>query len=59
MDKAVTDLQQNLNVMQYVADCRERYLDDAIQTVQKILRRIPQSQQRYAKEVQHIADIQE
>lgn len=32
MDKTITDLQQQLNVMQFVADSRERYLDDAIST---------------------------
>ena len=30
MDKTVTDLQQQLTKMQYVADCRDRYLDDAL-----------------------------
>ena len=40
-DKEITDLQQQLNVMQYVADCRERYLDDAVQTFQKTMRKVP------------------
>ena len=38
MDKTITDLQQQLNVMQFVADSRERYLDDAISTAQKVIR---------------------
>ena len=58
MDRTVTDLQQQLTVMTYVADCRDRYLDDAIQTVQKIVRRIPSNQQsRHSKEMQHIEEI--
>jgi len=44
MDKAVSDLQQQLNVMQFVADSRDRYLDDAIATAQKVIRRLPSAQ---------------
>ena len=41
MDKSVSDLQQQLNVMQFVADSRDRYLDDAIATAQRLVRRLP------------------
>jgi len=44
MDKKLSDLQQQLNVMQYVADNRENQLEEAIQTALKLIRRFPQSQ---------------
>ena len=59
MDKQVTDLQQSLNLLQYVADHRERYLEDCIQTVQKVFRRVPNLQQRCGKEVKHLEEIQD
>ena len=59
MDKTITDLQQQLNVMQFVADSRERYLDDAISTAQKVIRRLPSAVQRNQKESQRIEEIQE
>jgi len=46
-------------VLQYVADYRERYLEDCVQTVQRVFRRVPNLQTRCGKEVQHLEEIQE
>jgi len=43
--------------MQFVADSRERYLDDAISTAQKVIRRLPSAVQRNLKESQRIDEI--
>jgi len=58
-DKQITDLQQQVNIMQYVADTREKFLNDYNQTVAKLFRRVPQFQQRCSKEIKHIEEIEE
>ena len=46
--------------MQYVADSRERYLDDFNQTVAKLVKRLPnQMVQKCARELKHFEEIQE
>lgn len=60
MDKTIADLQEQVNLLNYVADHRDKFLDDAITTFKKVTRRLPNAVlQKCAREVQHIEEIQD
>ena len=52
-------MQQQVNMLQYVADNRERYLEDLMQLIQKVFRRIPNLQARCGKEVKQMEELQD
>ena len=57
LDKQVHDLQQQVNVLQYVADHRDKYLEDSLQLLQKVMRRLPSPQTRFAKESKQMEEL--
>ena len=57
-DRDLRSLQEQLNVMSYVADTREKFLTEALQTAARVLNKTPQANSRFARDIQRIQEIE-
>ena len=57
-DKSQRTLSEQLNVMTYVADTREKFLTDALLTSNRVLAQLAKRDSKYARDFQKIAEIE-